>query len=91
MTESTLNKAIFIKKEIEKAQKRKNELEEQDKLCWGNTGDVRGRQFMLTILDGGETYDILVNPESMRFAIRQELERVNQKLDNYMKDFSELN
>jgi len=91
MTERTLEKAIAIKKEIENARNRKEALEKQDSLCWGNTGDIRGRRFVLTVRDGSATKDILVNPESMRLAIKQELEYVNQTLDNRLHDLNELN
>lgn len=92
MTEETLMKASGLNNQIKNLQAKRNELLSAQKLCWGNTEDIRGRVFKVSISERGSTRDtaVFVSADAAKEALDRELEEAGKKLTELRKEFSEL-
>lgn len=91
MTEKTLEKAIEIKRHIDRLRDRKNELEMHKTLCWGNTSEVKGRSFEVVIADGGRIKGVSISAEAAKLAMNHEIQNTDEILKNYLTDLLEMN
>lgn len=88
MTENTLKQAIEIKNNLDSLRKRKKELEEAMSLCYGNTGDIRVR---VEIMEKGyNRCSIMVQAQTAKIAIENELQHVCDIIDKLLKQLDEL-
>ena len=60
MTEETLRKASELSDQIKNLQAKRKELISAEKFCWGNTEDVNGRIFKVSVSERGSTRDTVV-------------------------------
>lgn len=91
MTENTLKQAIEIKNNLDSLRKRKKELEEAMSLCYGNTGDIRVRTMYVEIMEKGcNRCSIMVQAQTAKIAIENELQHVCDIIDKLLKQLGEL-
>ena len=91
MTEKTLERAICIKKNIDKFREIKETLEYHQKMCFGNASEVQSREFTAEIKDNVKYHRVNVSPESMKLALDNEIKKIDEILNNYLTDLHELN
>lgn len=91
MTEKTLERAIDIKKNIDRLRETKDELEYHQQLCWGNTSEVNSRTFLAEIRFDRNTRSVAVSPESLKLALDNEIKNTDEILNNYLTELHELN
>lgn len=91
MTEQTLERANEIKHEIDNARKIYKELEEAQKLCWGNTGEVRARKFCIQVQEG-DTYKktVRITPEAAKTALDEVMKEIKEEIDGLKSQLEEL-
>lgn len=91
MTEKTLEKANEIKRELDNARGIYKGLEEVQKMCWGNTGEVQARCFFVEVREG----DVFkkrtrVTPEAARIAIDRVMKEIQQEIGDLKSKLEEL-
>lgn len=90
MTEETLNRAIDIKKKIDKLRDRKNELVRQQSLCRGNTSEIIARKYQITIVDRDNASSIYISAGAAEKALDDEIWITDNLLKNQMDDLRDL-
>lgn len=71
---------------------RQKELISAEKFCWGNTEDVNGRIFKVSVSERGSTRDtvVFVSADAVKEALDRELEGIRKKPKALQEEFSEL-
>lgn len=92
MTDETLRKANFVNDQIKELQAKREHLLSSEKLCWGNTGDVRERIFRVAISERGSTRDtaVCISADSAKAALDREIEEIRKKIKVLQEEFSQL-
>lgn len=78
MTEQTLNEAIKIKNNLDKAREIRSNIKEKRNLCTGNTSEVNARNFELSITDGANIKKILISSRAAYEALSVDLDNANK-------------
>ena len=92
MTEETLKKAECLDRQIRDLQSEKKDLISAHALCWGNTADVNGRIFKLTIRESNSTRDVavVISSDTAKEALDREIEKKAKKIKALKEEFSML-
>lgn len=92
MTEETLRRASCLNDQIRDLQAKRKDLLSAEKLCWGNTEDVRGRTFKVSISERGSTRDtaVCVSADAAKEALDKEIEEIRKKIKVLQEEFSQL-
>ena len=91
MTEKTLEKANEIKKELDCARGIYEGMEELQKMCWGNTGEVEARKFYVEVREG----DVFkkrerVTPEAAKTALEKVMKDIATEIEGLESRLEEL-
>lgn len=78
LTEKTLNEAIKIKNNLDKAREIRSNIKEKRNLCIGNTSEVNARKFELSIDDGKNIKTILISSRAAYEALSVDLDNANK-------------
>lgn len=78
MTEQTLNAAIKIKNNLDKAREIRSNIKDKRNLCIGNTSEVNARKFELSITDGTNKKSILISSRAAYEALSIEFDNANK-------------
>ena len=92
MTEKIFKKAKELTDEIKTLCEKKALLEEAQKLCWGNTSEVRSWIFYVYITSNNtrENKEVKISSNSAKQALDLEIKGIEEKLAELQKEFSEL-
>ena len=92
MTEKIFERAKELTDEIKTLCEKKALLEEAQKLCWGNTSEVRSRIFRIHITANRTTErkEVKISSNSAKQALDLEIKGIDERLTELQKEFSEL-
>lgn len=90
MTEQTLNEAINIKNNLDKAREIRNNIKEKRNLCTGNASEVNARDFELSITDGANIEAIFISSRAAYEALSIELDNANKIVSVFESELEQL-
>lgn len=92
MTEETLRKASCLNDQINDLQAKRKDLLSAEKICCGNTEDIKRRTFRISISEINSTreYSVRVSADVARAALDKEIEKTQNKIKVLQEEFSEL-